>query len=133
VDRLAVQDAVNELFLATDSKAWDRVKAVFTEEVSFDMTSLAGGQPAVMTADAIADAWAQGLGPVQAVHHQVGNYVIDVRSNGADVYCYAMATHYNPGSEKTITWFVGSYDIHLIRTEGRWRIDAFKFNKKYVE
>jgi hypothetical protein len=52
--RLAVQDAINELFLATDAKAWERVRATFAAEVHFDMTSLAGGEPTTMTPDAIA-------------------------------------------------------------------------------
>jgi hypothetical protein len=27
---------------------------------------------------------------------------------------------------------VGSYNLHLIPTEGGWRIDIFKYNLKYV-
>jgi hypothetical protein len=34
-DRFAVQDAANELFLATDLKDWDRVRAIFADRVLF--------------------------------------------------------------------------------------------------
>lgn len=132
-DRIQVQDTVNELFLATDAKAWDRVKTVFADEVDFDMTSLAGGEPARITPDMIASAWADGLGPVAAVHHQTGNFVVRVDGDSAAVTCYGTATHYNPDSEKRLTYFVGSYDFHLRRTPAGWKIDRFRFNKKYVE
>ena len=99
-DRLAVQDAINELFVATDSKAWDRVRATFADEVHFDMTWLAGGEPTTMTPEAIAGAWSEGLGPVKAVHHQTGNYVVRVEGEGATATCYGTATHYKPEEEK---------------------------------
>jgi hypothetical protein len=28
---------------------------------------------------------------------------------------------------------VGSYDFHLTRIEGRWLIDSFRFNLKFLE
>jgi hypothetical protein len=132
-DRLAVEDAVNELFLATDLKDWDRVKTAFASEVDFDMTSLAGGRPSTMTPQAIADAWAEGLGPVQAVHHQTGNFVVRVDGDAAAASCYGTATHYKPEEAKRLTYFVGSYDFHLVRSSSGWKIDRFRFNKKYVE
>jgi hypothetical protein len=131
-DRLAVQDGINELFLATDLKDWERVKATFADEVVFDMTSLAGGEPSTMTPQAIADAWAEGLGPVEAVHHQTGNYVVQVNGDMASASCYGTATHYRPNEEKSLTYFVGSYDFHLVRAATGWKIDRFRFNKKYV-
>lgn len=132
-DRLAAEDAVNELFLATDLKDWERVKAVFANEVHFDMTSLAGGAPARLSPQAIADAWKTGLTPVQAVHHQTGNFVVRVQGDSAAVSCYGTATHYRPEQEKKLTYFVGSYDFHLTRVGSGWKIDSFRFNKKYVE
>ena len=133
VDRVAVQDAINELFLATDLKAWSRVKAIFADTVHFDMTSLAGGEPATVTPDVIAGAWAEGLAPVTAVHHQTGNFVIHVDGDTATASCYGTATHYKPDEAKRLTYFVGSYDFHLTRTGAGWKIDRFRFNKKYVE
>ena len=132
LDRLAVQDAVNALFLATDAKDWPRVEAAFTDEVHFDMTSLAGGEPATMSGKAIAAAWAEGLDAVNAVHHQTGNFVVRVEGDGATVFCYGTATHHRPDTDKPITSFVGSYDFHLVRRGDDWRIDSFRFNKKYV-
>jgi hypothetical protein len=133
VDRNEVEDAVNELFIATDLKDWDRVRATFADRVLFDMTSLVGGEPVEMTPEEIADSWAQALGPVQAVHHQTGNYTVEVDGDEAAVSCYGTATHFRPDQEKRLTHFVGSYDFHLIRADDGWKIDQFRFNARYVE
>src|SRR5688572_23967758 len=108
--RFAIQDAVHALFLATDARAWDRVREIFADEVHFDMTSLAGGEPGVLTSERITNAWAEGLAPVKAVHHQVGNMIVRIEDDSATVHCYGTATHYRPDQEKRITTFVGSYD-----------------------
>ncbi len=43
-----VRDVVNRLFISTDNREWDSVKAVFAPEVLFDMTSMVGGEPVTM-------------------------------------------------------------------------------------
>lgn len=131
--RIAIADAVTELFVATDEKDWARVRAVFAERVDFDVTSLAGGEPAVLSADQIIDGWREGLKNVPVIHHQIGNMRIALRGGEAEVFCYGTATHYNPQAEKRITWFVGSYDLRLAQIDGAWKITAFRFNSKYVE
>lgn len=132
LDRRAVTDAVNRLFIETDRKNWYAVAMLFADSVRFDMTSLAGGAPARMTGKEIAAAWQTGLAEVQAVHHQASNYLVDVEGDEATVYCYATATHYRPETDKALTTFVGAYDIHLVRGAGHWRIDAFRYESKYV-
>lgn len=132
MDRRAVTDAVNRLFIETDRKNWYAVAMLFTDAVRFDMTSLAGGEPAVMSGKAIAAAWETGLSAIQAVHHQAGNFLVDVAGDEATVYCYATATHYRPGTDKVLTTLVGAYDLHLVRSAGHWRIDAFRYESKYV-
>jgi hypothetical protein len=129
-DRQAVQDAVNELFLATDLKAWDRVRSIFTDEVHFDMTSLAGGEPATLTPEAIVTAWREGLAEVEQVHHQTGNFVISIDGDAADVSCYGTATHVR--ADGGLTTFIGSYELGLGRDGSGWRIDRFRFVKKYA-
>jgi hypothetical protein len=97
------------------------------------MTSLAGGDAVEMSPEAIAEAWAEGLEPVEAVHHQTGNYAIEVNGDAATVSCYGTTTHYRPEQEKRLTYYVGSYDLHLVRVDNGWKIDRFRFNAKYVE
>jgi len=129
-----VIDVDNRLFIQTDAKNWSAVEQVFAPSVAFDMTSLAGGKPQTLTPQQISKAWSEGLANVQAVHHQVGNYVVTFDRSGAKVFCNGMATHYKPKEARKVTWFVGTYDLHLIQDANKnWVIDAFKFNVKYVD
>lgn len=133
-DEKAVVDTAVALFVATDRRDWRTVEALFADSVLFDMTSLTGGEPARLAPKQIAEAWAEGLGPLEAVHHQAGNFQVTLRGAVADLFCYATSTHYRRvASGKNTRTFVGSYDFHLVRDGARWRIDAFRFNLKYLE
>jgi hypothetical protein len=133
VDQNDVQSVVHRLFINTDKKGWVAVQACFDDSVLFDMTSLAGGQPARLAARDITAAWDQGLKDVPAVHHQAGNFLITVKDEEAEVFCYGIAMHYLIGQPDPYTrMFVGSYEVHLVRKAGGWKIDRFKFNSKYI-
>ena len=98
-----------------------------------DMTSLAGGEPARVTGAQIAAGWRDGLQPIDHVHHQVGNFRVEVNGDAADAFCYGVAYHHrNITSPDNIRTFVGSYDFHLVRTSARWRIDVFRFKLKFL-
>lgn len=46
-------------------------------------------------------------------------------------FCYGTATHYRPTrSGRNIRVFVGTYDFHLRRVEGRRQIDGFRLTLK---
>ena len=125
---------MDSLFISTDNRDWRAVKDIFADKVHFDMTSLAGGDPVTLTSQEIVDAWDKGLKALKAVHHQIGNYRIMIENNEAQVFCYGIAFHYLPNKTKRNTrTFVGSYDFHLVKNEGQWKIDRFKFNLKFIE
>ncbi len=133
--RQAVVDTITELFLATDRRDWAAVERCFAETVEFDMTSLAGGEPARLTGRAIASAWKDGLAPIESVHHQAGNFRVRIDGDAATAYCYAVAYHHRRvASGRNLRTFVGSYDFHLARgPDGSWRIDLFRFNLKFLD
>ena len=125
---------VNDLFIHTDNRDWPGVMACFTEKVLLDMTSLAGGEPKLVTAKQIAEQWDSGLKELQAIHHQSGNYQVEVKVDEADLFCYGIATHYLPNpSKNNVRTFVGSYNIHLAKVNQAWKIDKLKFNLKYLD
>lgn len=134
LERQQIIDVVNQLFIQTDNRNWEGVENCFAEKVLFDMTSLAGGEPTTLTPQQITAAWDEGLKDLQAIHHQVGNFVVSIDSDGADVFCYGIASHFKPnGSGQNTRTFVGSYDFHLTKKDDEWKIDAFKFNLKYLD
>ncbi len=129
-----IVQVITALFTGTDDRDWARVRCCFADEVVFDMTSLAGGAPATLTPKAITDGWDAGLAMLQAVHHQAGNYSVDVLGDSADAFCYGIAYHYKPTqSGRNTRIFVGSYDFHLVRVAREWKINRFRFNLKFVD
>ena len=131
VDRQAVTDTVIQLFVEVDRKDWPVVAMLLAGSVKIDMSTV-GGPKEEMTGKAIADLWAQGLDPVKAVHHQLGNILVDVEGDEATVFCYGTTTHYRPDTDKPMTTLAGSYDLHLVRHGGRWRVDVFTYHSKFV-
>ncbi len=129
-----VIDTVNRLFIDTDNRNWREVESLFTQNVFFDMESVSGGRPSMTTPREIVDNWDRGLKALKAVHHQAGNFLVDMMENEANVFCYGTAWHYLPNkSNRNTRTFVGSYNIHLVRKEGEWRIDRFKYNLKFID
>jgi hypothetical protein len=127
-------DTINQLFISTDKRDWPGVRRCFADSVLFDMTSLAGGKPTPMTPEQISAVWEQGLRPIESIHHQAGNYRVDIHGEQATAFCYGIALHYRrTRSGQNTRTFVGSYDFHLLRLEGRWRIDSFRFNLKFLD
>jgi hypothetical protein len=129
-----IATVINRLFVATDQRDWASVRDCFDPTVTFDMTSVAGGQPATLTPDQIAEAWSVGLKPIEALHHQTGNMTIAASADRAQASCYGIAYHYRrTASGRNTRVFVGSYDFELRVTGSSWRIAAFKFNLKFID
>ena len=138
LDTLAAKDqiatCIYDLFIATDQRDWPKVRSCFTEQIHFDMTSLAGGSPQDLTPAQITDAWQTGLVALEHIHHQAGNLQISVNHNTATAFCYGIALHdRSTKSGQNVRRFVGSYDFTLQRSEGRWLISSFRFNVKFID
>ncbi len=127
-------DAVTELFVATDLEDWSRAQACFTESVYFDQTSLTGGEPSHISPSDITASWDEGLKPLQAIHHQIGNIQVVIKGEKATVNCYGTAYHYLPNkSGKNTRTFVGSYAFELVKRSGTWKINSFIYNVKFID
>ena len=135
VARQQITDCIVKLFVSTDARDWAGVRSCFTDTVYFDMTSLAGGTPATLSADQIVAGWTQGLAPIESVHHQASNFQITVRGDEADASCYGIALHYRrTAAGRNIRTFVGSYDFTVVNPAGdAWRISAFRFRLKFTD
>ena len=60
--------------------------------------------------------------------------LIDVKEARANIFGYAMATHFKEKARKGNTrMFVGSYELKAIRTGNGWRLYQFKYNLKYID
>ena len=134
LEKERILDTVNELFVGTDERDWQRVAAALAPRVLFDVRSMTGEPPETRDAASIIAGWTAGLRPLKAIHHQTGNFRVRVAGEEADVFCYGTASHYLPNrSGRNSRVFVGSYDLHLTRQAGAWRIDVFRFHLKYID
>jgi hypothetical protein len=114
-------DTVTQLFIGTDTRDWPTVRACFADTVHFDMTSLAGGKCEPVDAGADRLRMGEGLRPLQAIHHQVGNY--RVKLEGSRRRPSAMAPppttgRRGPGGTLACSW-AATISI-LRRVEGGW-------------
>lgn len=128
------QQTVTTLFVATDARNWEQVKAVFDTQVTLDYSSMNGNPAAHLNPQQIVDAW-QGILPgFEYTHHQLGNFMTQVNESKAYVFCYGTATHYLPNVQGNIWTVVGTYEFDLIQNEkGEWLITTMKFNFKYQD
>jgi hypothetical protein len=132
--REQIIDRVNTLFIATDTRDWAAVRSCFAPTVLFDMTSMAGRDPVILTPEAIALAWEQGLAAIEVVHHQAGNYQVTLDDNEASAFCYGIAMHYrSTRSGRNTRTFVGTYDFRLKVITNEWRITGFRFSLKFLD
>ncbi|MBX2891405.1 MAG: nuclear transport factor 2 family protein [Saprospiraceae bacterium] len=136
VKRQQIVDVVSQLFIQTDNRNWLMVEKCFADDVEFDMTSLTGGEPETLTPQEITARWEDGFSDLKAIHHQVGNFVVDLHGGDfAHVFCYGIAYHFKPvESGRNTRAFVGSYEFDLERGEDDlWRISSFWFDCKFVD
>ena len=127
-------EVLNSLFIFTDNSDWQSVENCFADKVHFDMTSMGAEKVEVLEPKQITRMWEEGLSSLDAVHHQAGNYKVEIKENKAIAFCYAIASHFKKtdSADNTRT-FVGSYNFHLSKITDDWKIDSFRFNLKYVE
>jgi len=134
LEKDAVITTVNRLFRSVDEKDWTQATACLAPALLLDATSLAGGEPEHTTADAVVDGWRETLSHLEAVHHQAGNYEVEVNGEEADASCYGIAYHFLPNETgRNARTFVGTYDMHLRKDRGSWRIDQLRYNLKFLD
>ena len=134
-DKVELTELANKLFMYCDAKQWDKMlNEVFIPVIWFDASSLGAGGPCSMEVKEVCNNWEEGLRGLDAIHHQAGQYIITVKHDKADIYGYAIASHYKKAATKGHTrTFVGSYDLKAERTGDGWRLSQFKFNLKFME
>ena len=134
LEKDAVISTVNRLFRSVDEKDWTEAESCLSSRVLLDVTSLAGGEPDDTTGAAIVDGWRESLSHLEAIHHLAGNYEVEVHGEEADASCYGIAYHYLPSDTgRNTRKFVGTYDVHLRKHSGSWRIDRLRYNLKFLD
>jgi hypothetical protein len=123
--RLEVQDLLTRLFVSIDEGRWEDVADCFSEKVLIDLSSTGAGKPTRTTRKKAVEALQTPLKGLAAVHHQLGNGLVQVGEAEASAFCYCTESDYLPNEtgESTLT-SVGSYDFHLSRESEGWKVEG---------
>jgi hypothetical protein len=126
-DEAAIRLATDEIDNSCDAKDWEKCRSFFADEVEVDFTSLAGGEPARIAADALIGGWKTNLFAQKKTYHQRGNHRIEIDGETATVFSKAYAFNLLESGEVTGLWEVwGNYTHRFNRTADGWLCTAMK-------
>lgn len=132
-DKFAVVEACARMTAYADRREWDRLAEVFADEVSLDYTSLNGGEPSLLAAQDIADAWAAGLGGLDCTQHLASGHLVEGEGDAAVCTATFQAVHKLDNPHGSPLWTLGGdYRFELARIEGAWRITAVTMTAKWA-
>ena len=117
--------SISNLFVGADERNWQKVQSVMANSVLLDYTSMAGGNPAIMTPQQVTGAWAAFLPGFDKTYHQLSGFEVKVNGDTATAHYAGKADHLI-GEE---TWTVGgTYDTGLQTVNGQWLVVSHKLN-----
>lgn len=129
VDRAEIVDVVTAVFDTVDAKNWPVCLELFDDEVDADFTSLNGGEPARVSAEALVGGWRTGLHARKQSFHSVSNFAVTV--DGAEAHVTTKGYSYNLldaalGGGMFEVW--GVYRLGLVRQAEGWKVTALAFH-----
>jgi hypothetical protein len=128
---MSITDDVVRFFHAVDDRDWPTVRSGVTDVLHTDYTSLFGGEPERIEADALVDRWRGLLPGFDGTQHFLGPIV--VARTGDDTAtgdCNVRGYHHFDGA----TWLVaGRYELALRRTDAGWLVAGIVLRTTYQE
>jgi fermentation-respiration switch protein FrsA (DUF1100 family)/ketosteroid isomerase-like protein len=129
-----IRRAVSEMARAADARDWSAIRATFADEVDFDYTSVAGGQPARLKADAIVAGWTQGLGRYKQTKHHFSTPEVKIEGETATATFTGQATHVRDDNGQEARWSCGGdYTYRFARSPQGWKATSAKFSMKWEQ
>lgn len=134
LDRAEMIRVADSLDAAVDAKDWAAARALFTDTIDVDFTSLVGGAPATIPADGLIAGWSGNLAGEKESFHLRGNHRITFDGKDAATmlsHGYAwnrMPSGALPENGGEALWEVwGTYTHGFTRTEAGWKVNAMTF------
>lgn len=126
-DRELIINVVHNLFKYLDHHRYEKlISEVFAEKLLFDVTS-AGGYCQDLTSKEVCDIFKMYTSNVDQNNRSLGELIIKIDGNEAEVFTTATITHYKKGTKKGNTReFRGDYQLGFIKSDTKcWRINSF--------
>lgn len=122
------------LFISVDQQNWAQAQACFADEVTLDYSSFSGEPATTLRSDAIIESWKGFLPGFKSTHHQLGNFLTQMKEDQATIFFYGTATHFLEAAEGNLWSVVGSYELALQKGGlTGWQITTMKFNFAYQD
>ncbi|MBI1250276.1 MAG: nuclear transport factor 2 family protein [Alphaproteobacteria bacterium] len=127
-DERAIREAAAAIDHAVDAKDWSAARAAFTDQVAVDFSSLGGGAPGDVSADALVAGWRQNLHRNKPSWHVRGLDIVTLDGDQATLVSHGYAWNALPQRTENDLWEVwGRYEHHFVRTGAGWKVDRFSF------
>lgn len=124
-DPEAIIDVLTRVAWYADQRRWEDLPGLFADHVVLDYTSLAGGEPTIVTPAELAAGWRATLGGFDFTQHLVSNHLVDLDPDAprAEASAQFVATHRLDGAPGGELWTLGGhYRWSLEMVAGRWRV-----------
>ena len=134
VDRAEMIRIADSIDAAVDAKDWPQARGYFADTITVDFTSLVGGEPATIPADALIESWANNLTAEKTSFHLRGNHRITfVDADTAQMHSHGYAWNQmergalpeNGGEAMWEVW--GTYTHDFTRTNAGWHVTGMRF------
>ncbi len=123
-DAAQIRDAATAIDMAVDAKDWAEARRHFTADVAVDFTSLVGGAPTTVPADALIGGWSANLGPAKTSYHQRGHGVLALEGDRATLVSNGYAWNRMAGNGDPLWEVWGTYTHDFVRTEAGWKVQG---------
>ena len=120
-DVAAIETRVEAVAVLVDLNGFDRLEALFADELVVDYSSLFGGEAETLAASELMARWAGLVPGFDRTRHVISDIEVELAGDTADASAAVTATHWLNGE----TWIVsGRYHYRLERIDSDWRISA---------
>ena len=134
-DPRELAELLHRFAFAIDERDWVALRDCFDDTVSVALdSSIGGSDESPMPAGERVDEARKFFGKLDATHHQLTVYRVEVDGDAARVLTYFRAGHYKDHVIGGSTFDqVGHYRHECVRREGGWRIAGWRQTIRYTE
>jgi hypothetical protein len=131
IDVQSITQTVTGVGLYSDLRDWNQVAQLLADEVTFDYTSLFGGEVATNSRSDMVGQMRATLQGFDATQHLIGNVQVTVSTaEEVTALSHVRATHWI--GERF--WIVGGvYSHRLVGAPGGWKVTYMRFQRLYEE
>ncbi len=110
-----ITSVVNSIVILSDLRDWASVRRCFADQVDVDYTSLTGGKPKTIAAEALVQRWKTAFeSTFKTTQHLLGTHVITLQGDTATCLSHFQARHTTLDTTKGIWTLGGHYHDDLV-------------------